>query len=157
MNEIFGGTLTHLVAAGIGGAITHLAKKYQSVFQNWRNKEVNRVAQLIEGNWRADELFSDDNSKASYTMKLTCHGNEVTGTQLCTSGRYDKNAEFDLSGSFQDLTLRFMWTKRRSVESGTVTARLMPGGLLEGHGLFLAPPGKVYPSTFSATKLNVNN
>jgi hypothetical protein len=153
MNELFLGVLTHLAAAGIGGTIIYVLRKHWSAIQNWRNEEVNRIAELIEGKWRATEVFSDDRSKAIFTMELRCSGTEVNGELVGIEGKYDRDAVFDLSGSFKDRVLTFVWKKRKSLESGTVTVKLPRDRELEGAGLYIAPSDdKVYTSVFTAKK-----
>lgn len=153
MAEIVTGVVTHLIAAGTGGAIVHVFKHYESLFRSWRNKDIEEIAKHIDGRWNATEVFSDDGSKAIFSMEFKCIGTQVTGVFLGVSGKVDKGSEFDLSGSFKDRVLSFTWKKRNSLESGTVTVLLTRDNELEGHGLYVNPKdGKVYHSKFSAKK-----
>ena len=149
MNDLLIGIAAGLIAAGIGFFI----KKNLVLIQNWRNEEIIRIARLIEGKWQATEIFSDDNSQSVFTMNLKCRLDQVvTGTQVCTSG-FDNNQDFDLTGSFKDTILTFMWRKKgeRAMESGATTVKLVREGELEGYGLYINPAdGKVYTSTFTA-------
>lgn len=150
MNEFLIGIASGVTATGI----VFFIKKNMFLIQNWRNEELIRVARLIEGKWQATETFSDDNSNSEFTMNLKCSLDQaVTGTQVCTSG-FDKNQEFELTGSFRDTVLTFMWRKKgeRALESGATTVKLVREGVLEGHGLYINPAdGKVYTSTFTAS------
>ena len=111
------------------------------------------MAELIEGAWKATEIFSDDHTKAKFRMELSCLGRQVRGMLICESGRFDKGAEFVLSGSFTHNILMLLWEKKKSIESGTITVRLVEDKKLEDHGLYIAlSNGQVYTSKFTATK-----
>ena len=86
-----------------------------------------KQAKLIDGTWTAIEMFSGDNTQAQYKLELICRGAQVTGTQSYMSGRADKNQTFDLTGSFDNLTLTFTWHKKDSLETGTATLKLVNG------------------------------
>jgi hypothetical protein len=94
-----------------------------------------------------------DSTQDTYILEINPKGRRITGTLKDFVGP-DKGYEFDIEGTFKDLILTFMWTKKgpRSLESGTTTAKLVQdGSQLEGHGLYIEPDdGKVYTSTFTA-------
>lgn len=58
-------------------------------------------------------------------------------SQSYLSGRVDRHETFDLTGSFENLTLNFTWTKKGSIESGTATLKYVGDKQLEGHGLYV--------------------
>lgn len=148
--------LIYDIAIGLVTALVILAIKHNwslivSVFQ----QDIRRIARLLEQEWTATEVFSDDNTTDEFTMKLRCRGRQVSGVMFCTGGP-DKGREYELKGFFDSLILTLTWTPKDAValESGTLTAKLIKDGkALEGHGVFYSPlTEKVHTSTFNAVR-----
>lgn len=152
MNEFFAGVVAHILVAGAGGVIGYVVKKNWLWIGKLFDSVAREQAKYIRGEWTATEKFSDDNSQAKYKLALACRGAQVSGTQSYTSGRADKHAVFDLTGSFMNSNLNLTWTKKGSIETGAMTLRLTEDKRLEGHGLYIVKQ-KVYTSTFTATKI----
>ncbi len=151
MDDFLGGVFAHIVIALVGGWAGFLVKANLLWFTKLLDPIAKKQAKLLHGSWTANEAFSDDKSHATYKLELVCRGAQVTGTQSYMSGRPDKNATFDLTGSFENSVVTFTWTKTNSLETGAGTLKLVADGKLEGHGLYVANQ-KVYTSVFTATK-----
>jgi hypothetical protein len=145
--------LTVGVSSGVLTAALALVANWQwPLIQSWFDKEIRRQARLIEGQWETTEVFTASNTQGTYTLEINSKGRRVTGTLRGLTGP-DQGTEFDVEGTFKDLILTYVWTKRgpRALESGTTTAKLVRDGELEGHGLYIEPgDGKVHTSTFTA-------
>jgi hypothetical protein len=108
----------------------------------------------LNGLWRATEEF-DDGTKAIFDMEIKCKNGIVKGTHHSVSGM-DKGTTYKISGTYnKDNILNFLWTQKQKskLESGTVSAKLINDGFLEGKGCFREPRDqKIHPSTFMAIK-----
>lgn len=141
------------VLVGLVVAVLSLIAKWQvPFFRSLIDAESRRQAKQINGNWRATEEFSGSRDKDTFAMTLSCRGSRVTGSHIGLTGP-DQGRRFDISGSYKDQILNFTWTpdNKTALESGTVTARLVSDGRLEGHGLYIeTDDGRVYTSIFTA-------
>jgi hypothetical protein len=145
-----------LTIAVVGGVltipVTLLVKQNLHMMRSWFDGELRRQARQISGKWRGSEEFSGSNTKDTFSMKINCRGGQVTGTARCLTGP-DVDQTFSSQGRFKDQLLTFVWVKEGPIalESGTVSAKLVRDGELEGHGLYIEPSdGKVYTSIFRA-------
>lgn len=143
------------MAVGLVTSIVVAIAKWQwPLIKSVFDAEGRRVAEQISGEWNATEIFSGSASTDTFTMRIICRSGRVTGMHTCLSGP-DVGKSFDITGTYKDQVLSFTWapSSRAALESGTVTAKLSQDKLLEGHGLYIEPAdGKVYTSTFTATK-----
>jgi hypothetical protein len=141
------------VFIGIIVAMISMISKWQwPLIKSLFDKESRRQARQITGRWKAHEIFADG-KEDEFAMELRCRGGEVTGTHYCDTG-FDEAKEYQINGTYRDHILTFRWTPKSdaTLESGTVTVRLVEDKKLEGRGLYVEPSdGKIYTSTFNAT------
>jgi hypothetical protein len=142
------------LASGLTVALLLWIFKIQShFFKNLFDEESRRQAKQINGEWKASETFADGTID-SFKLELKCIGGKVDGRQDCLTG-HDEGKSYRIEGTYKDHILNFTWIplNEQSIESGTVTARLIKDHNLDGHGLYIEPDdGKVYTSKFMAEK-----
>jgi len=132
-----------------------LAKWQSPMIRSLFDVESRRQAKQLTGIWDAQELFIDG-TEDTFRMTLECKGGQVKGRHDCLTG-HDAATAYDIVGTYKDLILTFHWKPIdiESLESGTVTVRLIKDHELEGYGLYVEPDdGKVYTSTFRASKIS---
>lgn len=148
-----------VIVGGVVALLGIIAKWQWPAIRSLFDEESRRQAAQVSGSWESTESFpatssQNPSSQNKYAMDISCRGGQVTGKDICIEG-FDKGKSFELRGTYKDQILTFTWRPhlREALESGTVTARLTKDKRLEGHGLYIEPDdGKVYTSTFTATK-----
>jgi hypothetical protein len=147
-------TLIIDIATGLLTAFLILVGQKQWLFvQSLFDRESRRQARQITGSWTATETFADGTND-EFHVEIHCIGGRVTGTHRCSAG-VDCKLEYPLVGTYKDHVINFTWMPRDHslLESGTVTARLLRDGELDGHGLYIeTDDGKVYASKYIAKK-----
>jgi hypothetical protein len=142
------------VAAGLfTGFLTLVATWQWPLIKSLFDRESRRQAKQIAGQWTARETFADG-THDEFLLEIDCVSGRVTGAHSCMAG-VDQKKQFPLVGTYKDQIVNFTWMPRDHslLESGTVTARLVRDGELDGHGLYIEPTdGKVYASAYSARK-----
>lgn len=151
MNEFFGGVAAHVGIALAGGGIGYVVRENLLWLTRLFDPVARKQAAYIRGSWTATEKFADDGSQAQYKLLLDCRGAQVSGTQNHRGGRVDRNATYDLRGTFENLILNVTWTRQGSIESGAATLRYTDDNRLVGHGLYVLNQ-KVYTSVLTASK-----
>ena len=147
--------IVDVIVGGVIALFGIIAKWQWPVVRSLFDEESRRQAAQISGSWKATEVLSKSKEQNEYRMDIGCRGGQVTGKHTCTKGP-DEGKAFDLKGTYKDLILAFTWmmSNREGLESGTVTVKLSEDKKLGGHGLYIEPDdGKVYTSTFTATKI----
>lgn len=142
------------VVIGVFVAVLGIAAKWQwPLIRSLFDAESRRQARQIVGTWNARELFADG-TQDEFLIDMYCSGGKVSGSHRCLAG-FDKDRTFHIDGTYKDqvLAVRWMPSDNSLLESGTVTAKLMQDGRLQGHGLYVEPTdGRVYTSEFIAQK-----
>ena len=149
INGIIGGLVATFLTLFIG-------RIWRSIIVPWYEERVYHDAHF-EGRWEGTETFSDTNPPLvdRVTMELRRTGHRVAAITTCLDGP-DRGKIYESAGSFKNLILTLSWVPRddRSLERGTITAKLVENGQkFVGHGSFYSPQTeRVHSSTFEISR-----